>query len=238
MGFFIMRLSLIDPAGKDRLLIRNPAEYKSGFWQTYYSEGMFCKTESTESKSFALESEESGKGILNVSLSHSPLLDGMKTTRTTINVWSFNRPIMLIRHRTTNITDKSIEDLRTYNFMDFDVGGPASYKDDKAVYDPETGLMLVYDGNPLHVALVSRPKADRWEISPPTKLRIDEESRDLKNNLELGPKDVATGLQWNLGNLEPSESKSVDIVLTSATSLEGVKTLIPEGWSLFDKKIR
>ncbi len=233
-----MRLSLIDPAGKDRLLIRNPAEYKSGFWQTYYSEGMFCKAESTESKSFALESEESGKGILNVSLSHSPLLDGVKTTRTTINVWSFNRPIMLIRHRTTNITDKSIEDLKTYNFMDFDVGGPASYKDDKAVYDPETGLMLVYDGNPLHVALASRPKADRWEISPPTKLRIDEESRDLKNNLELGPKDVATGLQWNLGNLEPSESKSVDIVLTSATSLEGVKTLIPEGWSLFDKKIR
>jgi hypothetical protein len=98
--------------------------------------------------------------------------------------------------------------------------------------------MIVYDGNPLHVALASRPKANRWEISPPTKLRIDEESRDLQNNLELGPKDVATGLQWNLGNLGPSESKTVDIVLTSATSLEEVKTLIPEGWSMFDKKIR
>jgi hypothetical protein len=143
-----------------------------------------------------------------------------------------------MRHRTTNVTDKPIEDLRIYNFMDFDVGGPASYKDDKAVYDPETGIMIVYDGNPLHVALASRPKANRWEISPPTKLRIDEVSRDLQNNLELGPKDVATGLQWNLGNLEPSESKSVDIVLTSATSLKEVKTLIPQGWSLFDKKIR
>jgi hypothetical protein len=98
--------------------------------------------------------------------------------------------------------------------------------------------MLVYDGNPLHVALVSRPKADRWEISPPVKLNVDEKSRDLKNNLELGPKDVATGLQWNLGNLEPNESKTVDIVLTSATNLEEVTTLIPKGWSLFDKKIR
>lgn len=234
-----MRLSLIDPAGKDRLLIRNPAEYKSGFWQTYYSDGMFCKAASTESKSFVLESEETGRGILNVSLNHSPLLDGMMiTTRTDINVWSYNKPIMLIRHRTTNVTDKPIEDMKLYNFMDFDIGGPASYKDDKAVYDPRTGIMLVYDGNPLHVALASKPKADRWEISPPTKLRIDEESRDLQNNLELGPKDVATGLQWNLGNLEPAESKSVDIVLTSATSLKEVKTLIPKGWSLFDKKIR
>ena len=98
--------------------------------------------------------------------------------------------------------------------------------------------MLVYDGNPLHVALASRPKADRWEISTPVKLRIDEESRDLKNNLELGPQDVATGLQWNLGDIEPNESKTVDIVLTSATNLEQVKTLIPQGWSLFDKKIR
>lgn len=233
-----MRLSLIDPAGKERLLIRNPAEYKSGFWQTYYSDGMFCKASSTENKSFTLESEESAKGILNVSLNHSPLLDGMITTRTDINVWSYNRPIMLIRHRTTNVTSKSIEDLRVYNFMDFDVGGPASYKDDKAVYDPEKGVMIVYDGNPLHVALSSRPKADRWEISKPTKLRVDEDSNDLKNNLRLGPEDVATGLQWNMGNLEPSESKSVDIVMTSAASLKEVKTLTPEGWSLFDKKIR
>ncbi len=122
--------------------------------------------------------------------------------------------------------------------MDFDIGGPASYKDDKAIYDPEKGVMIVYDGNPLHVALSSRPKADRWEISQPTRLNVDEDSRDLKNNLELGPKDVATGLQWNLGNLNPSDSKSVDMVMTSAASLNEVKTLIREGWSLFDKKIR
>ncbi|MFW9769395.1 MAG: hypothetical protein ACFFF9_06055 [Candidatus Thorarchaeota archaeon] len=75
------------------MLIHNPAEYKSGFCQTYYLDGLFCRSESTESKSFTL--------------------------------------------------------------------------------------------------------------------------------------DVATGLQWNLGNIEPSESKSVDIVLTSATNLEEVKTLIP-----------
>jgi hypothetical protein len=194
--------------------------------------------ESTESKSFALEGEEAEKGILNISLNHFPLLDDMITVRTDIKVWSHNKPIMLIQHRSTNVTNKTIKDMKIYNFMDFDLGGPASYKDDLAVYDPDSGIMRVYDGNPLHVALASRPMADSWEISPPTKLRIDEDTRDLIGNLELGPKDVATGLQWNLGDLGPSESKSVDIVLTSATSLEEVTTLIPQGWSLFDKKIR
>jgi hypothetical protein len=50
--------------------------------------------------------------------------------------------------------------------------------------------------------------------------------------------DVATGLQWNLGNLNPGESKSVDTIIASAISLEEVKALIPEGWKLFDRKIR
>jgi hypothetical protein len=128
--------------------------------------------------------------------------------------------------------------MKLYELMDFDVGGPASYKDDKGVYDPNTGLMMVYDGNPLVVALAAEPEPDRWEISPPTKLLINEDSPDLRQNLELGPMDVATGLQWNIGNLNPGDSKSVDIVIASATSIEEVKTLIPDGWKLFDKKIR
>lgn len=193
---------------------------------------------STENDSFSVVSEVTGKGMLKVSLRHSPLLDGVAAIRTDIQVWSHNKPIMLIRHKTTNVTEQIINNMKLYEFMDFDVGGPASYKDDKGLYDPDTGLMLVYDGNPLLVAAASRPQPDRWEISPPTKLLISEESPDLRNNLELGPMDVATGLQWNLGNLNPGESKSVDIIIASATSVEEVKALIPKGWKLFDKKIR
>ncbi|MBY8996117.1 MAG: hypothetical protein KGD60_00200 [Candidatus Thorarchaeota archaeon] len=72
----------------------------------------------------------------------------------------------------------------------------------------------------------------------PTKIQISEDAPNLRNNLELGPMDVATGLQWNLGNLNPGESRSVAIIIASATSLEEVKALILQGWNLFDKKIR
>jgi hypothetical protein len=232
------RLSLIDSRGKDRLLLRNPAGYKGGFWQTYYVDDLFCMAASTENDSFSMVCEATRKGMLDVSLIHSPLLDGVPAIRIDLQVWSHNKPIMLIRHKTTNVAEQVINSLKLFEFMDFDIGGPASYKDDKGVYNPETSLMLVYDGNPLLVAVASRPKPDRWEISPPTKLQISEDSPDLRNNLELGPMDVATGLQWNHGDLNPGDSKSVDIIIASATSLEEVKALIPEGWKLFDRKIR
>lgn len=205
---------------------------------TYYVDEVFCMAASTENESFSLVNKHTGKGMLEVSLSHSPLLDGVPVIRTHLQVWSHNKPIMLIRHRTTNVAEQTIKTLKLYEFMDFDVGGPASYKDDKGVYDQGSGLMLVYDGNPLHVAIASRPQPDRWEISPPTKLVVSEEFPDLQKNLEVGPMDVATGLQWNLGNLIPGDSSVVDIVIVSATSLEEIKALIPEGWRLFDKKIQ
>ncbi|MFW9973808.1 MAG: hypothetical protein ACFFDQ_00895 [Candidatus Thorarchaeota archaeon] len=205
---------------------------------TYYVDEMFCIAASTENDSFSLEKSVTGKGMLEVSLSHSPLLDGVPTIRTDIQVWSHNKPMLLIQHTTTNVTEQPINNMKLYEFMDFDVGGPASYKDDVGVFEQETSTMLVYDGNPLIVALASHPEPDRWEISSPTKLKVSEEFPDLQNNLELGPMDVAIGLQWNLGTLVPGGSKSIDIVIASSTSLEEVKALIPDGWKLFEKKIR
>jgi len=232
------RLSLIDSRGKDRLLLRNPTGYKGGFWQTYYLDEMYCMAASTENDAFSVVSGATRKGKLDVSLTHSPLLDGVAAVRVDLQVWSYNKPFMLIRHRTTNVTDQIIRSLKLFEFIDFDIGGPASYKDDKGVYDPETGLMLVHDGNPLVAGIVSRPEPDCWEISPPTKLRVNEESPDLQNNLKLGPADVATGLQWNIGDLKPEESGTVDIIIASATSLEEINALIHDGWKQFSRKIQ
>ena len=232
------RLSLIDSHGKDRLLLRNPTGYKGGFWQTYYLDDIYCHAASTENEAFSVMSEATRKGKLDVSLTHSPLLDGVPTTRVDLQVWSYNKPFMLIRHTTTNVSEQMIKNVKLFEFIDFDIGGPASYKDDKGVYDPNKGLMVVYDGNPLAVGVASRPNPDRWEISNPNKLLVHEKAPDLRNNLKLGPMDVATGLQWNLGDLVPQETGSIDIVIASAASLKEVEALIPEGWKQFSRKIR
>ncbi|NHJ14595.1 MAG: hypothetical protein EAX95_13025 [Candidatus Thorarchaeota archaeon] len=143
-----------------------------------------------------------------------------------------------MRHRTTNVSNKEVEELRVYNMMDFDIGGPTSYKDDIGSFDGKAGIMYAYDESFLGVALTSRPNPDGWEISPPTHLKLDEANYDLKNNLQNGPRDIATAVQWNMGNLKPRENAVVEMALVAATSWDDLKTLTAEAWRLFEKKVR
>ncbi|TFG31859.1 hypothetical protein EU527_11430 [Candidatus Thorarchaeota archaeon] len=238
MGFYIKRLGLINKDGKEQLLLRNPADYKGGFWLTYLKDGVVHTISSTESDSIRLISEKADSGRLHVVLDHSPNEGRDPILRLDIEVWSYNAPILLMRHKTTNLSDTHIEDLKLYSIMDFDVGGPTSYKDDIGRYDLDSAIMFACDETPLCVAMTSRLKPDAWEIGSPVKLRIDGENRDLQKNLENGPKDIATALQWNLGDYSSMDTKSVDIVLTAATNLDEVKALIPKAWEQFDKKIQ
>jgi hypothetical protein len=231
-------MSLIDGTGVERLLLKNPAEYKAGFWHTYLSGGRTYRVGSAESNTISVVEQEARAGNLKLVLDHTPEGESKPRTRLTMDLWSRNSPTVLMRYSIKNAGEDIIEDMRVYLLMDFDIGGPTSYKDDTGRFEPETGLMMVYDENPLCVAIASRPRASGHEIASPTKLRIDEESRDLANNLELGPRDIATALQWNLGTLSPGESKAVDIVMASSTRIEEVRKLTESMWGTFDKKIQ
>jgi hypothetical protein len=220
------------------LLLRNPADYKGGFWLTYVVDRVIYKASSNESSTISVASHKSEKGKLQVVLDHSPIEGESPLARLDIRVWSYNKPIMLVRYSITNPSTRMVEDMKLYSIMDFDVGGPMSYKDDTGSFDLKSGLIYAFDKSPLCVAMTSRPRPDGWEISPPTKLRIDEGYRDLSKNLKLGPLDIATALQWNLGNLNPGQSREVDVVLSAEKSLDQVKVLMPKAWELFGKKIR
>lgn len=219
-------------------MLRNPADNKGGFWLTYLVDAVVHEVRPTEKDTISVVEKTSERGRVRVVLNHKPTDCDSPIARFDIEVWSCNTPFMLIRYGITNLSDKIIEDLKLYNLMDFDVGGPSSYKDDIGIYEDKTGLMSVCDENPLCAAMASKPTPDAWEIESPIKLTVNSENRDLKRNLELGPKDVATGLQWNHGNLEPNETKTVDIVLACSTNLDEAKALIKDSWELFKKKMR
>ena len=229
---------MIDVNGKEQLLLRNPADTKGGFWLTYLVDGVLYSVSSTEKETISIVSKESEKGGVRIVLDHKPIGCDSPIARFDIKVWSHNIPIMLIRHKVTNLSDKILEDMKLYNLMDFDIGGPLSYKDDVGIYEESVGLMSACDNNPLCVAMTSKPVPDAWEIASPIKLKVTRENRDLRKNLEFGPKDIATGLQWNHGNLEPNESKTVDMVLACSTNLVEAKALIKNAWERFEKKMR
>ena len=175
---------------------------------------------------------------LRIALRHLPRGYPHPVLQFDIEVWSYNVPIMLIRHSTTNIWRRKLKDVRLFNIMDFDIGGPKSYKDDFGKYDSQAGIITIYDNNPLYAAMTSRPSPDKWDIQPPAKIKLDDSRRDLKNTDSLGPKDVAAALQWNLGDLKHKETKTVEMVLAAATSEEEVIHLLKRGWELFDKKMQ
>lgn len=239
MGFYIKRLSLIDSSDKEQLLLRNPADYRSGFWVSYLINGEILVAGSTEDPDvFPNPQKEIRERVLNIAFNHVPRKAKQPVLNFTIDVWSFNEPFMLFRHTTSNITSSKVQDVKLYFFMDFDIGGPRSYKDDYGMYDSKQSTMTIWDDSSIYVDLNSNPEPDCWEISPPAKLRVSETSRDLKMNQSLGPKDVASALQWNLGDLDVSESKSIDIVLTAAQSSQDAESLLSKAWGLFDKKIQ
>jgi hypothetical protein len=229
-------LSLIDSSDQEQMLLRNPADYRSGFWVSYLLGDDCIVAESTEELDiFTNPQKEIKDEVLSITFQHVPHQTRSPILRFSIEIWSYNEPIMLIRYTISNIVKSEVKDAKLYYFMDFDIGGPRSYKDDLGLYNPEKSLMTIWDETPIYVDLTSRPTPDRWEINSPVKLNITKDHRDLQNNLSFGPKDIASALQWNLGHLDVSEAKSIDIVLTSAQSSEDAELLIPKAWKLFDK---
>jgi hypothetical protein len=229
---------LIDNSGKEQLLLRNPADYQGGFWLTYDVDNVVYKVSSTESSTLSLLRHESDEAGIQLVFNHSPIENEAPKIRFEIEAWSHNTPILLVRYTAVNLSKKPLRNVKLYCIMDFDIGGPSSYKDDVGIYDSDSSVMLACDNTPLCVAMTSRPKPDAWEISSPMQIRIDENSSDLSKNLKYGPKDIATALQWNLGTLDSNQESVVNIVLAASDSSEGVKALLPTAWELFEKRFQ
>ncbi len=118
---------------------------------TYTHEGERFKANSTEPQTITLVEQRTDGERLKVILQHRPSSFKGPKLQLEIEVWSYEEPILLMRYTARNISGSDIEDLGVYEVMDFDVGGPASYKDDIGEFNPSSGTMHVYDQNGIHV---------------------------------------------------------------------------------------
>ncbi len=219
------------------MLLRSPTHFEGGFWAAYSHLGAHHRLGSTEQQTLSVEKKMYNDRRLVVKLNHTPLGLTNPVMRFTIEMWSYELPVLLLRHTSENVSQHAVQNLNVFNIMDFDIGGPTSYNDDSAQYEPESGIMHVHDDGDVHAALCAKPKADAWEISTPLALTTDRLSQ-LENNLEDGPRDIATGLQWNHRDLSPGDSRTIEIVLSAGRSLNEVKELTAEAWSLFAKRMQ
>ncbi|NWF96759.1 MAG: hypothetical protein HXY34_11515 [Candidatus Thorarchaeota archaeon] len=220
------------------MLLKNPTDYQGGFWFSYMHEGEYFKSASTEVESIKLIRKEQIGKKLRVTLHHKPSAFKKPKLEVQVDLLSYDEPVLMIRYRMRNITEEPIKEMLLYNLMDFDVGGPASYQDDSAAFNPESGIMRVWDPNGVFVSISSEPKPDAWEISAPAKNKLGDGRRDLLKNLEYGPKDIATALQWHIGTLDADQSRTVDMVLAASGSQEDTSALTSSAWEVFAAKMR
>jgi len=222
----------------ERLLLKNPHNSQGGFWLSYIHNGKVQFARAIEGETYSQPRVVNTRGGATVEFNHTPRDAEAPVTSLRISLWSLDSPVLLMQHTSTNLTNTEIEDLRVYGLMDFDLGGPHSYKDDSGFVDPETRVATLCDATPLWVTLASRPKPDGWDITAPTRLRLGRSRRDLQQNSACGPQDVAAALQWNLGTLAPGQTVSIDLVMAAGETEDHVRKETARAWEIFAEKIR
>ena len=218
--------------------MKNPHNNQGGFWLSYIHNGRVQFARPIEGKTYSQPRVENTRAGAIIEFEHIPRNAKDPVLSQRISLWSRDRPVLLARYACTNLTQSEIEDLRVYGLMDFDLGGPHSYKDDSGSFDEKTGIANLHDDTPLWVTLASRPRPDRWDITAPTRLRLSRNRRDLQQNSACGPQDVAAGLQWNIGTLLPGESRSIDLVISAGESEDCARAEAARAWEMFAEKIR
>ncbi len=228
---------MIDRSGVDRLLLRNPAKFKGGFWLSYIMDDEVHLVESTEPyERMDIIRHEEVDDTQRIVL-HTKQKQGNPILELEHHLWSKNKPILLWKLIVKNSSKKVIRDLKGYVIMDCDIGGPRSFKDDFGAFDKKSSSLMLWDDNSLFVNMSARPEPNGWEIAPPLKLKVIRDHRDLQNNEEVGPQDVAGALQWDLGDLQPGESAKIELILTAAEDSDSARALIKDGVALLDKKL-
>ncbi len=211
-------------------LLRNPAHDLAGFWFSYGIDGRTYRAKATETSSYSEPKIHRRRYGASVTYEHTPQERDTSVLGVTIDLWSENTPALWVRPTVQNITDQQLEDARIYLFMDFDLGGPGSHNDDSGRYDQQLGVATMSDPTPVHVGVSARPKADAWDVTSPNRLRIGRVRRDLRRSSAAGPGDVAIGLQWNLGQIEPDGRRLVEIVIAAGLSPDETLTALNQTW--------
>lgn len=113
-----------------------------------------------------------------------------------------------------NRTLEPIENLRFYDFFDFDIYGQDHYKTNIVKYDPELHVIYQFDQSKgekssliAGIGSATKYKPSYYEGNTPGEIVITEENfrEHLRNIDGSGPNDYAVALEWDHGPLYPDQ---------------------------------
>ncbi|MBN2150422.1 MAG: hypothetical protein JW839_03145 [Candidatus Lokiarchaeota archaeon] len=220
-------------SGEEVLLLDTPTEYLCGPWFGFYAAGGFHLFKNCDREyPYTLMNLKAGNMVNRLTVEfHKTLPAGAKAddgagvevkaqffadvyyTKTELNCIFF--------YSVKNTCQIPFTDLRLFHLFDFDIGGLAGYDGDEAYFDKEHQAIVQYDGS-VHVGFCSTgafPVA-HYAAGHPYELKIDARHPSLDDVILAGPDDLFSGLEWNLGTLNPGEFRIIPVVIAAGESRE------------------
>ena len=129
----------------------------------------------------------------------------------------------LVRYDIQNIGTDTYSNVRFFEWGDFGIDG--SYDNDMAVYNPTDDFIYVYENTYVGFKGYLIPSAhhDVYEYDN-VWYRVD--AGHLLDVNSYGPANIDAALEFYLGNLEPSQTKSLTIVFAFGDSLEDLRSTL------------
>ena len=129
-----------------------------------------------------------------------------------------------IEYTIKNIGSSTLNDVRFFQTIDFDIPWTSDCTDDYASYDAEHDYVVVSDGEYFNNSFKALRHSDRHGIDHwSTEIYEDWDDGNLNNANSYGPGDPGIGMQYNLGNLAPGAEEIVTITVWSGEPAEEMK---------------
>ena len=126
-----------------------------------------------------------------------------------------------IEYTVKNTGSSTLNDVRFFQTIDFDIPNTGDCNDDHAWYDAEHDYVVVKDNDYFENGFTARRDSTRHGIDYwRTEIYDDWDDGDLNNANSYGPGDPAIGMQYNLGNLAAGAEEIVAITVWSGEPTE------------------
>lgn len=209
-------------------------QYAPGRWgESNYYEHFAIYTQATgtvESENFTIVQPFTDPGGGAGTIEAILVISGVKVVRR-VTMLPGDTRYFRIDYEITNISTATIQDVRFFEAIDFDVPWTGDHSDDYGWYDSVTDYIGVRDDEFFRNVVVSIPSSDKHSVDYwYTQIFDDWDDGDLSGNNIYGPGDSAVAKQFNLGNLVPQTSKSISFLIwfgdpsSTATCLSGQVT--------------
>ena len=115
-----------------------------------------------------------------------------------------------IDYQVANKTGATIQDVRFFQAIDFDIPRTGDHSDDYGWYDSTTDYIGVRDDEYFRNIVVSVPRSDQHSVDYYyTQIYQDWDDGNLSGRNSYGPGDPAVAKQFNFGSMAPNASRSV-----------------------------